>query len=162
MNTEFRVISENTFDLKGGKLYTMLLRENENFGVEVVNRTKTFGRKLTKNRKEADILFDAVSDKIAKYKHIKDAESAITRCFSLKGMDKLLFVLVAEDSVITQKDIVSLKDRIDFKTRVKINYVKNVRKENALTVYIYLGLDKKAFGVLIGTREAKDLKFELL
>lgn len=162
MNNDFRILMEDTFEFKGGKLYLMLMRENSNFGVEVMNRTKTFGRKMAKDREEADLLYDFVSDKIKKYKTITDAEDAIKRCFVFKSVDKLLFILMADDNVISQNDIVSLKDKVNLKTRVKINYLKNKKKKDALTVYVFLGSDKKAFGVLTGTLEAKDLKFELL
>lgn len=162
MLTDFRILKEETFNFKGGKLYVMLLRENAKFGIEVVDREKSFGRKFTANRDEADFLFESIANRLSKYKNIKDAEAAIKRSFSLEPIDKLLFVLIVDDSVISQNDIVSLKDKLKFKTRVKIDYFKKKKKENALTIYVYSDSEKKPFGVLIGTREAKDLRLELL
>lgn len=162
MLNDFRILSENTFNFKGGKLYLMLLRENAKYGVEIVDREKSFGRKFAESRAEADYLFESIVNRLSKYKSLKDAEIAIKRCFSLKSLDKLLFVLIMDDSVVTQDDIKSLKEKLKFKTRVKVNYLKSKKKENALTVYVYLNSEKRAFGVLTGTREAKDLKLELL
>ena len=166
MSTDFRILKEETVPYKGGKLYLMLLRENARFGVEVVNREKTFGRKYASTRKEADKLFDLITDKLFKYKLIVDAENAIARCFSVDSNDKFIFVLVADDTILTQADISPLKEKVEFRTRIKLGYNKNKREKNALTIYIYLGSrltsNQKAFGVLVGTRKAKDLKFELL
>lgn len=162
MLNDFRILSEETFNFKGGKLYLMLLRENAKYGVEVVDREKSFGRKIVGSRSDADFLFESISNRLSKYKTIKDAETAIKRCFSLKDMNKLLFVLIVDDSTISQSDIKSLKKNINFRTRVKVDYLKSKKKENALTVYVYADSERKAFGVLTGTREAKDLKFELL
>lgn len=160
---DFRIILENTFKFKEGKLYLMLLREDGRFGVEVVNREKTFGRRFAKDKAEADLLFDLTSKKLYKYKKKDDAESALKRCFSLKSIDTLKFMLFVDDNTISQADIMEMRSSIEFRTRVKIDYRKNKKEENALTIYIYESFKhKKPFGVLVGTREAKDLRFELL
>lgn len=160
---DFRVLLETTFNYKGGKLYLMLLRDSGRFAVEVVNKSKTFGRKFAKDRNEADDIFGLTSEKLSKYTSLLDAESSIKRCFSVKSMTKLKFLLTVDDNVITLSDIVSLRKKIDFRTRVKINYKRNAKEDNALTVYVYESRrHKKPWGLFVGTREAKDLKFELL
>jgi hypothetical protein len=157
MNTDFRILRENTFNLKGGKLYLMLLRENGNYGVEVVDREKTFGRKMSKDRKEADFLFDTIEDRLARYKNLKEAEKAIESCFGFKSLDKLLFVLIMDDRISCQADIVAMKGKVKFVTRPEFG------DNDSLTVYIFENkTDKKPYGVLKGTTKVNDFKFELL
>lgn len=135
----------------------MLLRENGNFGVEVADREKTFDRKMTKDRKEADLLFDSIEDRLARYKHLRDAEKAIETCFGFKSLDKLLFVLIMDDRISSQADIVAIKGRVKFVTRPKFG------DDDALTVYIFENrADKKPYGVLKGTTRGDDFKFELI
>jgi len=163
MNTDFRILSENTFNLKGGKLYVMLLRDNDNYGVEVVDREKTFGRKMTESRKQAEFLFDSVTERLSRYKNLKDAVFAIEKCFAFKSLDKLLFVLIMDDKVCSQADIVAMKGKFKFKTRLKFGYNKNVKDKDSLTVYIYENQTaKKPYGVLFGSADSKNMKFELL
>ena len=159
MNTDFRVIAEETFSYKEGKLYLMLINENNQFSIEVVDKKKTFGRQLTKDREQADLLYNQFIKSLSSYEGFVQAEEAVVECLKLKTVDKMVFFLLTKDTIITQKDIVNLKGKIIFKTRVKIEYHRNIKKENGLTVYVYLNSDKKAFGVLIGNREAQDLKF---
>lgn len=163
MNTDFRILSENTFNLKGGKLYVMLLRDNGNYGVEVVDREKTFGRKMTETRKQAEFLFDSISDRLNRYKCLKDAVNAIERCFALDSVDKVLFTLIMDDRVSAQADIVSMKGKVKFISQPLFNVKKDVKEKGALTVYIYeKRTDKKPYAVLVGTIKVNDFKFELL
>ena len=159
----FRIILENTFKFKEGKLYLMMIRENEVYGVEVVDREKTFGRKYAKNREQADLLFDKISTKLSKLKRLSDAEQVIERCFSSKTIDKTLFILMADDKILTQTDIVKMNNQIEFWMTVKIGFNKMVKDEDSLTVYVYeTSKRKKPFGVLVGDAFGKNLKFELL
>jgi hypothetical protein len=157
MNTEFRILNENTFNLKGGKLYTMLLRDNGIFGVEVVDREKTYGRKMTENLKQAEFLFDSISDRLIKYKTFTDAVSAIERCFGLDSLNKTLFTLIMDDKIGSQADIVAMKGKFKFVTLPKFG------KDDSLIVNIFeKRTDKKPYGVLIGTVKGDDFKFELI
>lgn len=163
MNTDFRIIKENTFSLKGGKLYTMLLRENGVFGVEVVDRTKTFGRKFAKTFEDAEFLFDSIAERIAQYKDLTDAENAIARCFAFKSLDKLLFVLIMDDRLSSQADIVAIKGKFKFRTRLKFGYRKKVKDIDSLTIYIYdTETSKRPYAVMYGAADAQKLIFELL
>lgn len=157
MNNDFRVIRENTFNLKGGKLYLMLLRDNGVFGVEVVDREKTFGRQMTNTRKEADFLFDSIVDRLDKFTSIKDAENAIKRCFKVKSTDKMMFVLIMDNKVSSQTDIVAIRDKIKFVTKVKFN-----REKGLMTIHVSENRTEKPFATLKGTDDGKNLIFELL
>ena len=159
MNTEFRVLKEETFSLKGGTIYTMLLRENGIFGVEVVNNKKTFGRKYTKDRPEADLLFDMTVDRLSQYKSIVDAEKAVENCFGFKSLNKLMFVLLMDDVVCSQVDIVIMKS----KGKVKFVTHHEFGDDDSLSIYISEKItDKKPYGVLKGTVRGRDFKCELL
>lgn len=155
--TEFRILRENTFSLKGGKLYLMLLRENGIFGVEVADRAKTFGRKMAKDRKGADFLFDSIEERLSRYDNVKDAEKAIENCFGFKSLDKLMFVLVMDDRICSQSDIVAIKGKIKFITRPEFG------ENDSLEVFISENrTDKKPYAVLKGTTKGDDFKFELI
>jgi len=161
MTTDFRILKEDTLTFKGGRLYLMLLCEKSRFGVEVVDNEKTFGRKFARSRAEADFLFESITNRLSKYKSLLDAEAALKRSFSSDDLDKILFILITDGAVVSQADITSLKEKINFKLKVKVDYLKNKKKKNALTIYVYLNSERKPFGVLTGTREAKDLRLEL-
>lgn len=163
MNTDFKIINENTFSFKGGKLYLMLLYENGEFGVEVVDHTKTFGRKIAKDYKSADFLFESVANRLSQYKCLEDAENAIIKCFAFDSLDKLLFVLIMDDRISSQADIVSIKNKFNFIINLKFGYKKKVKNSNYITIYVYEKItDKKPYGLLYGSSMANDMKFELL
>ena len=158
MTNDFRVIRENTFNLKGGKLYVMVLRDNGKYGVEVVDREKTFGRKMTDTNKEADLLFDSIVSRLNKYTVIKDAELAIKRCFKFKSINKILFVLVMDNKISSQADIVSIGDKVKFVTKVKFNRIKGL-----ITINVFESRDeKKPFATLTGKDNGKSLIFHLI
>jgi len=160
---DFRVILESTFKFKEEKLYLMLLRENGMFGVELVDRKKTFGRKYTKDRKQADLLFDEISNRLSEFKSLHLAEEFIKDSFKTKSIDKLLFIIMANGKTITQNDIVKMKDKVNFNLKLKFDFERKVKKKDALTIYVYeKRLDKKPFGVMVGTTNGDDLKFELV
>jgi hypothetical protein len=163
MDTDFKVINENTFSFKDGELYVMLLRENGEFGVEVVDREKTFGRKITQDYKTADFLFESVINRLSQYKCLEDAENAIMKCFAFDSLDKLLFVLIMDDRISSQSDIVSIESKFNFIIRLKFGYRKKIKNKNSITIYVYEKItDKKPYALLYGSDMANDMRFELL
>lgn len=161
--TDFRVLKENTFTFKGDKLYLMLVIDNASYGIEVVDHSKTFGRKMTSDRKEADNMFDVLSDRLAGFSSLVDATNFLEKTFSMKSKDKFRFAIVALNNVISQNNIVEmLGAKIKFKTKLQFNYSGKTKKKDALTVYIYFGKEKKPLGMLVGTTKADDLKFNFL
>lgn len=158
----FKILKEETINLKGGRLCVLLTSEKGKCGVEVVNDRRGFGRKYTDNRDEAEFLFDALFERISTYKKVADAEKAVKKCLSFRSIDKIVFVLLAEEKIVTQNFIVVLRKKIRFRTTIKLNYKRRIKKNGALTIYISSEFDKKPFGVFTGTDEAKDLKFKLI
>jgi hypothetical protein len=157
MNTDFNILTENTFSFKGGKLYIMLLLDKGKYGVEVVDRGKTFGRKMTETRSDADFLFESISDRLDRCKNLSEAENAIVKCFALDSLDKTLLVLFMDDKIGSQADIVSIKGKVKFITKPKFG------DDDSLVVYIYeKRTDKKPYAVLKGTTKGDDFKFELI
>ena len=162
MSNDFKILRDEAFVLKGGTIYLMLLKDFDNFGVEVVNRKNTFGRKTTKDRKEAEAMFDELAIRLSEFKKISDAETFIKTCFDINSLEKFKFATMALDKIITQKDIVSMTEKINFRTLLRFNYNKKKKEDGALTVYLYIKGEKKAFGLLVGTTKADDLKFEFI
>lgn len=157
----FKIVTENTTSTKGGKFYTMLLQDGEDFVVEVASKSKSLGKKYASSQEQAGFLFDIVNQRLALYTNFADAEKAIEKCFSFKTLDKTMFVLMAEDRILTHKDIVFMKTKMKFRTRTKRNYKHKVKEENAVTIYIHSAFDKKSFGYLIGTEDSSEFKFIL-
>ena len=164
MSNEFRILLEETFSFKGGKLYLMLLRENENFGVEVVDRDKTFGRKYTEDRKKADFLFETISNRLSAADKLSEAEKIVINAFTHQSIDKTIFTLTMYNRVCSQSDVVSLKkNKVNFHTRLQFGYRKKVKDKESVTIYVYENrTDKKPFGILYGGLEAINLIFELI
>lgn len=163
MNTDFRILAEETFTFKGGKLYVMLLREDAKFGVEVVNREKTFGRLFSDDRQSAEFLFDSIKNRLLLYKKIGDAEDAIVLCFGLKSMSKILFTLIMGDRVTDVKDLNNIRHKFEHHIRLKFGYRKKTKELNGLTIYIYESrTSRKPFGLLYGDDFSDAMSFELL
>lgn len=163
MNTDFKILMECTFDYKGKKLHLMLLRENSMYGIEVVDNTKSFGRKMTDDRKDADHIFETLTERLNAFSSLKSAEDFLTETFAIKSLNKFRFSIMALYNVISQSDIVNmLNAKVKFKTRLQFGYNGSKKKKDALTVYIHLTNSKKPFGVLVGTTKANDFKFNFL
>ncbi len=126
--SEFRILNENTFSLKGNKLYVMLLRENGNFGVEVVDRHKTFGRKFAEDKQEADALFEIITQKISLCKSLEEAEQMIESSFKRKNTKETLFLLLVKDAKLSQEDFGKLVAKFKLKVKPKYNFLLDKRK----------------------------------
>ena len=160
---DFRIILENTFKFKAGKLYLMLIKEDNRFAVEIVDKYKTFGRKFAKNRKEAEFLFDIITTKIDSKKTLPDAELEIKNCFNRSNLREIMFLLLLKDKDISQYEIGSMLTELRFSTRSRYNYLKEVKKEGAITIYVFFDIKrKKPIGRFFGQRFSKEFKFELL
>jgi hypothetical protein len=158
--TEFRILKEETFSYKGGKLYLMLLKDFDKFGVEVVDRIQTFGRKYAKDRKEAEYLFDIITKRLNTYKDIDVATCAIKRCFARKNLNETMFLLVAEERITSQTKIGRMVKKFKLNVEAKVGYFRDSRKKGAITIYIYFG--GKVFGRFYGTRFSDDFSWEVL
>ena len=162
MNNDFKVLLENTFKFKEGKLYLMLLHDNGAYAIEVVDRYKTFGRKYSNNRKEAELLFNTVINKLAPIKTLITAESLIKDSFGRTEIREIIFLLSLEDRNISQKEIGKLVIALKIKVKAKQNYLCAKRKKGAITIYVFFDIKKKAIGRFFGTRFSDDFKFEKL
>lgn len=141
----------------------MLLRENSLYGIEVVDRTKSFGRKMIDDRKDADHIFETLTERLNAFSTLKAAEDFLHQTFAIKSINKFRFAILALDNVISQNDVVNmLNAKIKFKTRLQFGYSGSKKKKDALTVYIHTMTSKKPFGVLVGTTKANDFKFKFL
>lgn len=163
MNNDFRILKENTFKFKDGKLYLMLLRENDKFAIEVVDKSKTFGRKFADNRKEAESLFDITTIKIDSKKTLTEAELEIRNCFNRNDLRETIFLLLLKDKNISQNEIGKMLFELKFTTKARYNYLKGVKKEGAITIYVFFDIKrKKPIGRFSGTRFLNDFDWELL
>lgn len=160
MNTEFRILKEETFSYRGEKLYLMLLRDGNKFGVEVVDRAQTYGRKYTQDRKEADYLFELITKRLNTYRDFDVAVCAIKRSFERKNLNETMFLLVAEERITSQTKIGRMVKKFKLKVESKAGYFRDTRKAGAITIYIYFG--NKIFGRFYGTRFGEDFGWETL
>lgn len=158
--TDFRVLKENTFKFKEGKIYLMLLKDGEKFSIEVVNKSQSFGRKFAEDRKEAEFLFDITTVKIDSTKTLADAESAIRLCFDRDDLKETMFLLALEDRDMSQFEIGVLVIKLKFTTKAKYGYIKNKTKRGAITISVFFKDKNKPIGVFFGTRFGKDFRFE--
>lgn len=158
--SDFRILTEETFSYKGGKLYLMLLKDFDKFGVEVVDRAQTFGRKYTKDRKEAEYLFDIIKKRLNTYKHFDVAVCAIKRSFERNNLNETMFLLVAEERITSQTKIGRMVKKFKLNVVSKAGIYRDSRKKGAITIYVYFG--GKVFGRFYGTRFGEDFSFETL
>jgi len=159
MLNDFRILNENTFSFKGGKLYLMLLRENAKFGVEVVDREKTFGRKFAKDREEAVFLFETIGKRLSRCTNLKSAEDSIKKAFSRKKLSEILFLFTAEGRTLTQDEIGELVIKYGLKVRTKYDYALDKRKKGAITIYVFFETKGKSIGKFYGKRFGSDFIF---
>lgn len=162
MGEDFRILSETTVNFKGEKLYIMLLRESDKFGVEVVDKEKTFGRKYANNRKEAEFLFEVISTKLSSYRKIKLAEKAIIESFKLKAVDKTILFLYAYEKTLSRNLIKKMARKLKFKIRIIEGLYEGNKIEGVITINVYFNEENKVFGKFVGTLLDKDFIFELV
>lgn len=163
MNNDFRILKEQTFKFKDGKLYLMLLREDNRFAIEVVDKSKTFGRKFADNRKEAELLFDITINKIDSKKTLVEAELEIKNCFDRGDIRETMFLLLLKENKISQYEIGKMLIELKFTTKAKYNYLKEVKKAGAITISVFFDTNKnKPIGRFSGTRFGDDFVFELI
>ena len=159
---EFRILKEHTFKFKEGKLYLMLLREGDRFGVEVVDRNKTFGRKYTTDRKEADLLFNTIEKRLSVYNDLLSAEFKIKSCLKKTDLKEMMFLLSLEDREMSQAEIGQLLIKQKFQVKTKYNVCRTEKKDGSITIYVFFDIKKKALGRFYGERFSKKFKWELL
>ncbi len=162
MNNDFRVLKENTFKFKEGKLYLMLLRDGGKFAIEVVDSLKSFGRKFADDRKEAEFLFDITTTKIDSKLTLPDAESAIRLCFDRDDLKETMFLLALEDREMSQFEIGTMLIKLKFTTKVKYGYLQKKTKRGAITIKVFFKDKNKPIGEFFGTRFGKDFRFKSL
>lgn len=162
MNTPFKILEEKTFSYSKGELYLMLLQENNRFIVQVTDRTKSLGREFTNCKRKSELLFTILYKRLASYHKLIDAEIAAKHCLSLTHIDKMIFAALATGGTLGQKHIVYLKNKIEFKTKIKFGYHLNYIAKGGITVFIYLWEKEHLFAVLTGSDDAKKLKFEII
>lgn len=151
--TDFKILDEVTFTYKGGKLYLMFLKEGDTFCVEVIDRGKTYGRKSARSRAEASMLFDALSGKLSTFKCFDKAAKTLTKYFAFTNINKILFVILSDETKFGQKDVIALKEKLDFKMKVVI-------EDESVTIDVFLS-GKKKFGTFTGTTNDNDLVFKV-
>lgn len=62
--SEFRILEEYTAKFKCSTVYVILFKYGSNFGIEVVDRNESFGRVLTEERSDANLIFSVISKTI--------------------------------------------------------------------------------------------------
>lgn len=162
MNTDFRILSENTFNLKADKLHLMLLRENGNFGIEVVDHEKSFGRVFARDRTQADLLFELLEKRLDKSRYTLQAEIFLRTLFSLGSIDKMLFLLAVDGARISEAAIGRLVRKFKLSVRSRKDFIAGKKKRGAITIWVCFESRGKMFGRFSGTRLGKDFLFELL
>ena len=162
MTTEFRVLNENTFDYKNGKLYLILLRDADKFGVEVVDRAKTFGRKHFADLAQAKEVFELISKKLASSKTLDTAESLIKAALGKKNSLETIFILTVANKKLCQDSIGDLTNKFKFKVKSRYNLLGDEKKRGAITIHVFFGDKKKPTGRFKGTRFGSDFIFENL
>ncbi len=158
---DFRIIQENTLNYKGNRLFVMMLRDGDKFGVEVVDKTKTFGRKYTENRKEAEKLFDVLSSRLKRCDDLAIAEKAIKMSFERMVFKEIVFLLTVGDKMFTQKECGRMVAEFKLSVLPFYNVLLDEEKQGALTVEFWFEKGGASIGRYAGTRFSNDFKFEL-
>jgi hypothetical protein len=162
MNTDFKILNEETFNLKADKIYLMLLRDGVRFGVEVVDHEKTFGRIYAEDRIEADTLFDLITNRLSQYKYTLEAEIFLRKLFSLTKTNEMYFFLAVYGNKLSQVAIGRLIKKFGLRVTSKAGFLGNKKKAGAITINVFFESKGKSFGRFYGTRFGKDFLFESL
>ncbi len=158
----FRIVSEKVKIFDTGELCVMLILSEGKYLVEVVNRISSIGRIQIASRKDAEFMVRTIECCFHRYRNIIDAEIAFGKAFSLKDLDKIIFVIYSTNRIITQDDIVYLRKNIEFRTIIKKHHHYLEKQKGAVTIYILPDFSKKPFAYLVGTEYLRDLKFRFL
>lgn len=161
--SDFRVLSEVTFNFRGDKLYLMLLRDSNKYGVEVVDRDKTFGRKFARDRSNAEYVYNTISKRIDRCKSIEEANNIITKAFSRRSLTETVLLFMVDEKVLSQNKVGEIIFDLNLNVAKSTNdFFLNKTKKGYLTIFIRIKSDKAVFGCFAGKRFGKNFKFHLL
>jgi hypothetical protein len=157
---DFRIMNEETFTFKDGKIYLMLLKDNGKFGIELADRTKAFGRIMCADRKHAEYLFKIITKSILKKKTLAKAEELIHLSLKRKSLPETVFLFLANSQVFSQDKIGVIVFDYNIKVKAVYDVIGEEKKKGGLTINVYFKSKRKPFGRFIGTRFGKDFIFE--
>lgn len=161
MNTDFKIVKEEIFDLAAESICLMLIRDGNKYRIQITNRTKRLGDKMSKDEKEAKALFDLLKKGIEKHAYTLEAELFLKKLLSLKDIDQVFFFLTVYKTKLSEAAIGKLVKKFKLNVKAKYGFLRAERKKNAITIKVRFGDDRKLFGEFYGTRLGSDFKFQI-
>lgn len=155
----FRILREQTFNLRGGKIYLMLIIDCGLFGVEVVNRSESYGRKTLTTRAKADLLFKSFEFSLNECKDLKTAEDIIRVSLAGKSLEDIFFLLKVYGKKFSQTVIGEIVSEFKLAVNVKRGFLRDEKKVGAITITV--SLNSKVIGRFFGTRYGTNFQFQL-
>lgn len=161
MNTDFRIVKEEIFDLAAESICLMLIKDGKNYRVQITNKTKRLGDKISKDEKEAKELFDLLKKGIEKHAYTLETELFLKKLLSLKDIDQVFFFLTVYKTRMSQAAVGKLVKKFGLVVKAKYGFLRAQRKKNAITIKVKFGDGRKLFGEFYGTRFGSDFKFQI-
>jgi len=153
MNTEFKILNEETFSYKrNNKLFLMLLRDGDTYGVEIVSAHDSYGRKFCKDRTQAEKVFEFLTNKLSS---MNDYDSTITLLETCKklGIGEMKFMFLVYNKKFDQVAIGKLitEFKLIIKSRVR---------DKTMIIKLFKAKGSASFGEFRGTFLKKDFIFK--
>lgn len=161
MNTDFRIVKEEIFDLAAESICLMLIRDGNKYRIQITNKTKRLVDKFSKDEKDAKELFDLLKKGIEKHAYTLEAELFLKKLLSLKDINQIVFFLTVYKTKLSEAVIGKLVKKFGLVVKAKYGFLRAQKKKSAITIKVRFGDDKKLFGEFYGTRFGSDFKFQI-
>ena len=107
---QFKIIVEQTLNYQDkSELYLMLIKHNDNYFIEVNSRTSRVGRRQVRSRREGDVVFSQMQERLQSYCEIKSVVELLNLAFKMKTIREHMFLVNFLNDEIELKDIWQIK-----------------------------------------------------
>lgn len=153
MSTEFKILNEETFSYKrNNKLFLMLLRDGDTYGVEIVSAHDSYGRKFCKDRAQAEKVFDFLTKKLFAMTDYDSTITLLEMCRKL-GLGEMKFIFMVHNKKFDQVGIGKLITEFNLKIKSRVRH-------KVMVIRLFKSKSGACFGEFTGTFLKKDFIFK--
>lgn len=90
---QFRIIIEETHKYKQDNLLVLVFKEGEDYGIDITNRTSSFGRVTIGSKEKVQYLFSVLNEFISEQADYFDACNCVSSILSYKTYEEMILLI---------------------------------------------------------------------
>lgn len=155
MNTNFKILRDETFDYKNRKrFFLMLIKEFDRYAIEIVTEEKSYGRKFLKDKAEAEDVFEFLETILGTAEDYELLLNTLNSFKVLRGANEIKFIFTVYNKKYTQAQIGALINKFS------LNLNGSVTPSKKMTIKVTFTGSRVSFGKFMGTFLKKDFIFK--